>query len=310
MNKSVAIIILNWNAADETIACVQQISRWRLLRPAIWVVDNASTDDSVERIRRSCPDAHLICNSTNLGFAGGSNCGITAAIESGFSAVLLLNNDASISENDAIFLLETLESHERIGFAGPLLYDSDQENRLISAGGKNPVLHHQTRVKSLSATTHQQPVEAISGTVILIRAEIFRKVGLLDESYFFSTELADLCRRGQQAGYRCVIDLRAKAFHSLKRSANFRDTLYVYYIVRNRFIYIKKFYAVIPRIFLLLFWTLDGLALSFKLTLNKKNPTARAVWLGVVDGVAGRFGRQNERVLRYCLKTAKDSPEI
>ncbi|RMF61259.1 MAG: glycosyltransferase family 2 protein [Calditrichaeota bacterium] len=310
MKKSVAIIILNWNAADDTIACIQQISRWQHLRPVIWVVDNASTDDSVERIRRSCPDVYLICSSTNLGFAGGSNRGIQAAIQSGFSAILLLNNDAYISEENVISLLETLDRHERIGFVGPLLYDSDQRSRLISAGGKNPVLHHQTRVKTPSTTTPYQPVEAISGTVVLIRGEIFRKVGFLDESYFFSTELADLCKRGQLAGYQCIIDCRAKAYHSIKRSAKFRDTLYIYYIVRNRFIYIRKFYGTISGFLLFFFWTLDGIVLSLKLILTKKSSSARAVWLGLIDGLRGRFGGQNERVLRYCLKTVEHSPNL
>ena len=74
----------------------------------IVVVDNASADDSCAVIARECPQVHLICNSANEGFAGGNNRGIEVALTVGDAPVLLLNNDASIAEDDTIRLMQTL----------------------------------------------------------------------------------------------------------------------------------------------------------------------------------------------------------
>src|SRR5262245_44872783 len=65
-----SIVILNWNAAADTIRCVRSIMAWSQLKPAIWVVDNASSDSSAEIIASECPQVHVIRNSHNQGFAG------------------------------------------------------------------------------------------------------------------------------------------------------------------------------------------------------------------------------------------------
>ncbi len=292
------VIILNWNAADDTIRCAREIAEWESLRPVVWVVDNGSSKASVVAIAHACPEVRLALNSTNLGFAGGSNQGIRAARQVGNAPILLLNNDALIDEASVACMLQTLQADSTIGFVGPLLSDADDRQWLISAGGKNPVLHHQTQVVAVTQSRTLQDVETISGTAILIRSAVFEAAGLLDEDYFFSTELADLCRRAQQVGgYRCVIDTRARAFHRVSRSASFRSVLYPYYIIRNRFLYIRKFYGPLPRTCLTGFWGVYGLALSVKLQLAGQLAAGRAVWLGVVDGLQGRFGGQNERVL-------------
>jgi GT2 family glycosyltransferase len=298
-----SIVILNWNAADDTIRCVRQINQWTRLRPCIWVVDNASRDTSLERMRRECPAINLVRNSANLGFAGGTNQGILKALAENDNPILLLNNDAVIAEADVARLLATLVADHAIGLVGPLLFAVEDKERLISAGGKNPVLHHQTRLRRFDPARPLQPVDVISGTVILIRAGVFRQVGLLDESYFFSTELADLCARARQHGFRCVIDSRARAYHALERSSDFRRSLHVYYIIRNRFLYIRKFYRHVMKGMLYGFWAGYGLALTLKLLIGGQPITARAAGLGSLDGLRGRFGDQNERVLA-ALKMA------
>ena len=95
-----AIIILNWNAAADTVRCVRQAAAWQRLQPVIWVVDNGSDDDSAAVIARQCPEARLLCNAANQGFAGGNNRGIVEALSAGDTPILLLNNDALIEEED------------------------------------------------------------------------------------------------------------------------------------------------------------------------------------------------------------------
>jgi GT2 family glycosyltransferase len=295
-----AIVILNWNAAADTIRCIRDISSWQHLRPTVWVVDNASTDDSLQAISRESSEVHLIRNSTNLGFAGGSNRGILGALSMGDAPILLMNNDAWVEESDVVRLLETLKANEQIGLIGPLLFDSEQKGRLLAAGSRNPALHHNSHNTKLLTGKPVQIVECVPGTVIVGRAKVFLEVGLLDVGYFYSGEVADLCLRASQHGYLSAIDTRARAFHHLGRSSEFRDTLYIYYVIRNRFLLIRKFHQKWKLLFYG-FWTLYSLALSVAVLLNGEIATARAVRLGLIDGLQGRFGGQNKRVLALTV---------
>jgi GT2 family glycosyltransferase len=292
-----AVIILNWNAADDTVGCVRCVAAWEHLHPIIWVVDNGSIDGSAEIISRKCPHVRLIRNATNQGFAGGNNRGIVEALAVGDTPILLLNNDAFIEEEDVVRLFKTLQENKRIGFIGPLIFDADEKDRLLVAGGQDPVLHHHSHILNLSPGGPIRIVDYVPGTVLLGRSELFRTVGLLDEDYFFNVEVADLCMRARQHGYIIAIDTRTRAFHAVhRRPSNLRETLYIYYFIRNRFIYIRRFYKSLG-IPLTCFWGFYSLALSLKLQVQGNPATARAVRLGLVDGLHGRFGGQNERVL-------------
>jgi GT2 family glycosyltransferase len=301
-----AVIILNWNAAADTVRCVRQVAAWQRLQPTIWVVDNGSTDDSVQVISRECPAVHLICSATNEGFAGGNNLGIIESLTAGNAPILLLNNDAFVGEEDVIQLLDTLHSDKRIGFIGPLLFDAEAQDRLLAAGGRNPVCHHHSHILTLANKNPVQAVEYVPGTVLLGRSELFRTVGLLDEDYFFTMEVADLCLRASKHGFISVIDSRARAFHYLDRSSGLRETLHTYYIIRNRFLFIRKFYRGL-RFPLYAVWTLYSLALSVKVQLAGKPAMARAVRLGLWDGLQQRFGGQNERALSACSNSTTRS---
>jgi GT2 family glycosyltransferase len=297
------VIILNWNAEEDTLKCLGEIANWQEVSPVILVVDNNSTDNSVELIAQEYPDIYVIRNPENLGFAGGTNQGVAKALSLGNAPILLMNNDAFIDGSAVRSLLETLQNDRTIGFVVPLLYDAAQPDRLLSAGGKNPILHHQTRALNVGTDQTVQFVDFVSGTVVLIRPEVFHSAGLLDEDYFFSTEMADLCMRAKRYGYVCAVDTRAKAYHAVSRSSNLRDTLYVYYIVRNRFIFIRNsLYRF--KLGFFIFWTIYSLILFVKLQLSGKAASAQAVWLGLIDGLRGRFGGQNERVLAACAKVS------
>lgn len=294
--QDLSIIILNWNAADDTIRCAQSIARWQSLRPTVWVVDNASVDGSAGKISRACPDVRLIRNPVNEGYAGGNNRGLIEALAASEAPVLLLNNDVIVAEEDIKLLLESLQANPLIGFIGPLLFDAEHQERLLAAGGRDMVRHLTSHVSRITAGQQLQVVDYVPGTVLLGRAEVFRLTGLLDEAYYFTGEIPDLCRRARQYRYLSAIDTRARAFHTISRSAGFRSSLYPYYIIRNRFLFIRKHYAG-SRVLFYAFWSLYSLALSLKLHLGGQRDVAWAVWLGLRDGLRGRFGGQNERVL-------------
>lgn len=294
--KKISIVILNWNAAQDTIQCLRQFDSWQAVHVDIWVVDNASVDGSADQIEQACPGVRLIRNPQNEGFSGGTNRGIQSALAQGDAPILLLNNDASVDETALARLYDTLQSKPTIGIVGPLLYRTDDQ-QLIVAGSKNPVWHLHNQILSIPKDGKPYRVDYISGSVALIRAELLRSVGLLDEDYFFYTEIADLCRRARNKGFDTIVDPAARAYHNLERSSDLRSTLYIYYIIRNRFVYIRKAYGAFgfP---LTTFWMIYSALLAFKLQMEGKRATASAVWMGLRDGLRGRSGGQNERILR------------
>ncbi len=292
----IAVIILNWNAAADTIRCVRQFDDWQCIQPQLWVVDNASQAASAAEISNACPHVHLIRNEANLGFAGGTNRGLVAALAVGDVPVLLLNNDALVDENALAQLLQTLTQDPAIGMVGPLLYHAEQREQLIAAGSHSPVWHLHNQITTIPAGEPVYRVDYISGSVALLRAAALRAVGCLDEDYFFYTEVADWCRRARAHGYRTVVDTRAHAYHNLDRSSSLRNSLYVYYIIRNRFVYIRKAYptfAGLVRLPLYAFWALYSLLLAIQLRGQGNPARAQAVQLGVIDGLGGRTGGQN-----------------
>jgi GT2 family glycosyltransferase len=303
---TLAVIVLNWNAAADTLNCLAQVTQWGSVRARVWVVDNASqaADRAALRVglARLPLDCTLLENESNLGFAGGTNRGLTAALRAGDSPILLLNNDARVDDHDVQQLMETFASHPEIGWLGPLLYHGD---KLHSAGRRNPVLHHNSLITTLPDTPLLR-VDFISGSVALVRAELLRKIGLLDEDYFFNTEVADHCQRARAAGYQTLVDCHARGHHDLDRSSSLRSTLYVYYIIRNRFVYIRKQHraAQWP---LTAVWVLYSLLLTAKLRATDQAAQATAVYLGMVDGVSRRWGGQNQRVLAACGQSAPNS---
>jgi hypothetical protein len=300
---NVSIALLNWNAAADTIACLQPMLAWQQVRPCLIVVDNASAGGDVAQIRQALPGIHLIENASNEGFSGGSNQGMAYALAQGDAPILLLNNDAVIGETAVLRLAQTLQEQAEIGMVVPQLLDEHGE--LVAVGGKNPAFHMQTRVQNFANDDPVQPVETISGTAVLIRAAMLRQVGLLDERFFFSTEMSDLSLRARRHGFVCAMERRAQASHAISRSAPLRDSLYVYYIVRNRFLILRSHYR--RRLELHAFWLAYTVALWLKLWLGGQRVTAKAVWLALGDGVNGRFGGQNDRVLAACAGVANQA---
>jgi GT2 family glycosyltransferase len=292
-----SVVILNWNAAQDTARSIRSVMSWHsysdLPRPTIWVVDNGSRELDLESLKEQFGDVRFLSSPVNLGFAGGSNLGITAARDFASDAILLLNNDASVDQTSMGCMLDTLDSDAGIGVVGPSLWYGE---RLLSVGGRDIAYHADTHITPSQLPESLLEVDYVPGTVALISKKVFDEVGLLDEDYFFGGEMADLCRRARQLGFRCVTVPKAQAFHDLDRSSEIRESLHVYYVFRNRFLYIRKHYPQ-HRARLYTLWTLRGAYAVIKAVAKGHRRRARAISLSLIDGWAGQFGGQNERVL-------------
>lgn len=283
-----SVIILNWNSTAATIRRVEQVSQWRRLTPTVWVVDNASTDDA-DQISLRCPSAQLLRSAVNLGFAGGNNLAIRAALRAGSRVILLLNSDAEIDEAGVASLMQLMESVPTLGMIGPCINEFDGQRSAIYAGGQNIAFHLNTRFQVASPPARiVSAVDYVPGAAALIRRDLFLKAGLFDERYFFSGEIADLCMRARRCGFECGVATRIMAQHDTRITDSRRGTLYAYYSLRNRLLYVRKFHS-----WLLLAWSFIYCGMAVRYLLVGRLAAVRVIWLAWSDGIRGKYGNRN-----------------
>jgi len=230
----VYVLILNWNLKDDTAECVVSVLNSHYSNYRLLVVDNASTDGSVEYLRHAFPCAEMIANSRNLGFAAGNNVGIQYALNAGARYVLLLNNDTVVDANMLGGLVACAETETAIGVVAPNVLYYQERNRIWRLGER---LHRWLPVpmsvgrNQIDRGQFDSPldVDYVAFCAALIKRDVLEMIGLLDERFFFSYEDADFCRRARDAGYRIVCRPRERVWHKVAQSAQ-KDALNTTYL--------------------------------------------------------------------------------
>lgn len=242
----VVIILLNWNGKEDTIECLESLKHITYRNYELLLVDNGSTDGSVERFNELYPNIDIVINEKNLGYAEGNNVGIRTAMDKGADYILLLNNDTVVDPEFLGELVTAAESDIKIGFVGPKVYYYNYEGRkdiINFAGGKLDMLKGITThigINEMDGGQYDQikEVDYIEGSCILAKKEMLNIIGLLDPVYFAYWEDNDWCKRGYAAGYRSFFAPMAKIWH--KTSASNIGTMNLYYMTRNRLWFMKK----------------------------------------------------------------------
>lgn len=216
-------IVLNWNGAEHTLRCVAALERSRPRAPAIVVIDNASHDDSVARLKAALPHVPIHVADTNLGYGGGINLGIARALERGAERVLILNNDVEL-EPDCLAQLEAALDHdERVGVAGPMVLLPGAPRRIWAAGGE---LTHRQNVSRLrghgrvwnGCFREDSTVDYVPGAALLVRRAVFERAGVFDESFFCYMEDVEFGQRAARAGFENRYVASAVAVHDASAS--------------------------------------------------------------------------------------------
>jgi hypothetical protein len=193
-------------------------------------------------------------------------------------------------------LLECMRHSPDLAVVGSLL----EEGGKIYAGGRNIGAHSRTRIPYEPKDGNSEPgliaVDYVPGSALLVRREAFEKVGLLDEEFFFSGEIADFCMRVQLAGLKCAVYTGCQASHAPDANSTLRETLYNYYTLRNRFLFIRR-HLRYTKLFWSLRWVAEGIVQIIIALLKGRRKRARALWLGLRDGVTGRFGDRNAQFI-------------
>lgn len=241
-----AAVVLNYRAAEDTLLAVRSLQASRREVQDVLVVDNGSSDGSVELLRRHLPDVELIEAGRNLGFSGGCNLGMAEALRRGAELVLLLNGDVVLPPDALGALEDALLAEAGAGIAGPLLLSRARPDRIASAGirlsgasGRMRHLRYGERAPGAEAHAVRR-VDGVAGCALLVRAEVLAAVGLLADEYFFSFEDLDLCLRARRAGYSTICAAGALAYHEGGRSIGARAAVRLYYGTRNHLLLAQR----------------------------------------------------------------------
>src|SRR5262245_34623601 len=219
----VTIIVLNWNRREDTLVCLASLAQADLGGATVMVVDNGSTDGSVEAVREKFPAVRVVALTENQGFAGGNNAGIRAALDAGARAVCLLNNDTEVDREFLRLLLTVLNGRRRAAAVAAAILRADSPQVLDVAWLDIYFGHglvHRRGVNALPGEGFDtvRTVEAGIGCCLLMTADALRDVGLLDEAYFAYHEEVDWCYRARRRGYQIVYQPFSRVWHQGSRS--------------------------------------------------------------------------------------------
>ena len=240
------LIFINWNTPDLTVQAVQS-ARNASGNPdelRITVVDNGSTDDSVEAIRSRLPDIDLLVLPRNVGYAAAANEGLTRTSE---PFAFILNTDLTF-RNDVFSIVSRALDEDPLGaLATPRLLRED--GREQAAAVPEPRLFWELLNRSLPRRflrlhpTRPTVVPGIVGPCMGVHMERIRRVGFLDDRFFFFFEETDWCRRIRQAGLHVLYVPTAEVIHLQGRSANTRPVRARIQFYESRYRYFRKHYG-------------------------------------------------------------------
>lgn len=249
MSPLVYIIVLDWNGADDTLACLESLNALDYDNYQVVVVDNGSRVSVRSAVEASFPRAIVIENQVNLGYAGGNNVGIAFALEREAALVWVLNNDTIVEPDALSALVATAERHPRAAAVGGRVCWGDQHARLWVTWGRVTWLQSLVALAGQNAVDGpaydaEREVEWLPGCSIVFRADSLKRVGLFDESYFAYHEDVEWAARARAAGWQLWYTGDSRIYHSVHGSSGgeanyggFRK----YLSARNSVLYARKY---------------------------------------------------------------------
>jgi GT2 family glycosyltransferase len=310
MTPNVAIVILNWNNSEDTLACLRSVAG--LSYPALFtvVVDNGSADDSVARLRATYPNVDTFETGENLGYAGGNNIGIRYALAHGAQYVCILNNDVTVAPGFLTPLVIELEKNDDVGVVTPLVAEMAEPERVWALGvsvdrraGSAVRLHAGERVSDWQGA-EPYDVDVASGTAMLAKREVFEGAGLLDEPFYLYYEEVDWCLRVRRAGYRILAVPASLVWHKVSATLGESSPVIDYYMLRNHLRLITRHWSGGTGLWLLTRTVVRSLvtvaAYTAKPHGGARVPHRNARLLGLRDAMLGRWGKMGPDVAKAC----------
>ncbi len=288
-------IILNTNRRADTLACLASLEANDYPAHTIIVLDNHSTDGSVEAIRQTFPAVQVIELAENRGYAGNNNVGIAAALAQGADWVFVLNEDTVLAPDCLSMLVAAGEPDPSVGIVGPMVYHHDAPHVIQSAGGMlgphwNSIMLGRDEPDQ-GQFSQPHAVEWIMGCAILVRRAVIEEVGMIDERYFYFWEETEWCIRAGRAGWRILHVPQARIWHKGITWDFQPKPSITYYATRNRLLTLSKHHAplaVQAHVWGEMLRTLTSWSVKprWRGMLAHRN----AMWQGMVDFLRRRWG--------------------
>jgi len=299
MPHQVCIIILNWNQAADTLACLESLSNIVYQDKRLVVVDNGSHDDSEALIRRNYPFVEVFALRENIGCAGGRNTGLAFARSLNADFVLFLDNDTVVEPHFLCHLIKIAEANPDIGIlTSKIVLHSDSAICWTAGGSIKPdgsveALHYFAPADEIPDTVFY--VDWVPGCVLLVRREVYEQIGGFDNFYSFYFEDIDFCVRASRLGYKIAVVPHSIVFHKVSQSLGGGYTpARLYYWSRNRLFFMQRQTRGLRRIITMGLMIAedfkDGLGDIF---LMKKPSCAKARWRGILHFFLQRGGNKN-----------------
>lgn len=243
----VSIILVNWNSYQVTLECLLSLRKIDYRNFEVIVVDNGSVDSSADQLLASAPEIRLIKTGANLGFAGGNNAGMRNALARGADYVLLLNNDTVVAQDFLTQMMRVAESDPAIGALSPKIFFFDRPDRLNYGGGEHRLFRLFPKVLGLRQKDDGRfgavrEVTFLTGCALLIKANVLRQVGVLEEVYFHFYEDIEWSLRLVKAGHKGVFVPQAVVWHKehYVTDRNQSTGFIEFYLARNNVIFARK----------------------------------------------------------------------
>ncbi len=277
MTPSISIIIVNYNTCDQLTRCMDSIRTQADQHCRVIIVDNASIDDSVERMRAGYPEVHLIVNKSNLGFAAANNQAIGKTRD---DLLFFLNPDTELQSGCLNAIREFMVAHPEVGMAGPAIFNADGSPHCSVEYSYPGARYGQGLFDKLPGD-----IAWILGAAMVARREIIADVQGFDERFFLYAEDIDLCLRIREKGWPLAIISKAKVMHlegQSEKQASFVEVMERK--IRSELIFLNKYYEIdivqkIRRVRLLEAWwrifCLRTVAVFFKLTDENRKKLVR-----------------------------------
>lgn len=291
--------IVNWNTSELLDACLASLCEQAAKYPSqILVADNGSVDDSVQMVARKYPNVVLCCNESNLGFAKGHEC--LFAISKGRYHVLV-NSDVKLMPGCLDAVYKRMEEHPRIGILGPQILGEDfsiqpscrrfpsLKRQFVEASGLNRIFPKFKWFSSyrMGDFDHRsaREVDQVMGSFFVIRRELFKRIGTLDNAFFMYYEEVDYCLRCSRAGYQVFFEPEARVWHKGGGSADKVKVLTIRRSMRSMRRYFEKHFGRWTHVPLLLILSLEAVTHSGHALFSRRSfwGTTKAYALGWWD---------------------------
>jgi GT2 family glycosyltransferase/glycosyltransferase involved in cell wall biosynthesis len=250
--RATIAVLLNYRTPDDALTALESIASPQAALRGVVLVDNGSHDGCEDYLRQHAEGATIISNDVNLGFSGGCNVGVRAALDRGADRILLLNADTVLTADSLALLQEALDGDPTLGIVGPTILSRANPEVVLSRGMRFLAMTGRMRhrgfgdASSKARCTEPVDVDGVNGCAMLIRRAVFERVGLLDEEYFFGFEDLDYCLRARAAGFRTACVERAVALHEGNVSIGPRSSSLIYFATRNHLLLGSRIHASPP----------------------------------------------------------------